>query len=76
MEIKQGDIFDLYEDGMPTRRCIAHNDSKDGKVLYAVLYNHEDHGIEVYPQITEIDGNIESIICNIKDIENNKEAED
>lgn len=72
MDIKKGDIFDLYEDGKETRRCIALDDSfkENEDVIFRVL--RWENGGEIDMRTVKIvlkEGNIESIICNVNDLE-------
>ncbi len=62
--IRKGDIFDLQEDGLETKRCIVINILKDNEVTCGTLI---DGGIESFKVTLDFELNIERVICNMYD---------
>ena len=70
LKIKKGDIFDLYEDGQETRRCMAIEDSHKNMAFYVDLNTIGVIGTnKATVRFAEIENQIENVICNIKDLE-------
>jgi len=67
MNIIKGDIFDVYQDGQPTRRHLAVNILED----YIQTVRICDDGGAVYTKLPndELPITVEKVICNINDLE-------